>query len=72
MNTRLSSAFLLGVGILMASSVQNELLDCMYQVYIEELIKEINDATFVSVQADETTDITCRSQFVIILRCIKG
>ena len=38
---------------------------CMYQVYIEELINDINTANYVSLQADET-DITCRSQFVII------
>lgn len=51
--------------------IQNELLDCMYQVYIQESVKDINTATFVSVQADETTDIACKSQFVIILRYIK-
>jgi hypothetical protein len=52
--------------------IQNELLDCMYKVYIEELINDIKAANYVSLQADETTDISCRSQFVIILRYIKG
>jgi hypothetical protein len=53
-------------------TIQNELLDCMYQVYIEELTKDVNAANYVSLQADETTDITCQSHFVIILRYIKG
>lgn len=50
---------------------QNELLDCIYQVYIDEIRNELNNANFVSVQVDETTDVACRSQFVIILRYVK-
>ncbi|XP_065651258.1 SCAN domain-containing protein 3-like [Hydra vulgaris] len=51
---------------------QNEILECMYKVYIEEIKREIDKARFVSLQADETTDVSCRSQFVIILRYLKG
>ncbi|XP_065665457.1 SCAN domain-containing protein 3-like [Hydra vulgaris] len=51
---------------------QNEILECMYKVYIEEIKREIDKPRFVSLQADETTDVSCRSQFVIILRYIKG
>lgn len=50
---------------------QYDILQCMYEVYIEEIKKEIDDASFVSLQADETTDVSCRSQFVIILRYLK-
>lgn len=52
--------------------IQNELLDCMYSVYLEELKIDLHNVDFVSVQADETTDITCKSQFVIVLRYVKG
>ena len=41
-------------------------------MHIEELKKDISAIDFVAVQANETTDITCCSQFVIILRFIKG
>ncbi|XP_065667887.1 zinc finger MYM-type protein 1-like [Hydra vulgaris] len=41
-------------------------------IYIEEIKREIDKAKFVSLQADETTDVSCRSQFVIILRYLKG
>lgn len=51
-----------------SKTIQNELLDCMYQVYLDEVKSETEKANYVSVQADEMTDISCRSQFVIILR----
>ncbi|GLV33389.1 hypothetical protein CBL_20135, partial [Carabus blaptoides fortunei] len=50
---------------------KNGILDCMYKVYIEEIKSEIDKANFVSLQANETTDVSCRSQLVIILRYIK-
>jgi hypothetical protein len=53
-------------------TIQNELLDCMYQVYIEKLTKDVNAANYVSLQADETTDITCKSQFVINYAILRG
>ena len=55
-----------------SSTSQNELLDCMYDVYREELYNDVEHADFLAVEADETTDISCRSQFVIILRFIKN
>ena len=51
-----------------SKTVQNELLDCMYEVYRDKIKAEINNAKFVSVQADETTDSACKCQLVIILR----
>ena len=49
---------------------QNELLDCMLVIYHEKLAAEISKARFVAVQADETTDVACVSQCVIVLRYI--
>jgi hypothetical protein len=34
-------------------------------------MEEIQSANFVPIQADKTTDISCMSQFVILLRYIK-
>jgi hypothetical protein len=34
-------------------------------------MEEIQNANFVSIQADETTNISCMSQFVILLRYAK-
>jgi hypothetical protein len=43
----------------------------MYEIYKQTLMEEIQNANFVSIQADETTDISCMSQFVILLRYVK-
>jgi hypothetical protein len=43
----------------------------MYEVYKQTLIEEIQNANFVSIQADETTEISRMSQFVILLRYVK-
>ena len=51
-----------------SKTIQNELLDCMYEVYLDKVKAEINAANFVSIQADETTDVACKCQLVIILR----
>ena len=52
-------------------SIQNDLLSCMLKVYTEEITRKIKNSSYVSVQADETTDISCKYQFVIIVRYVK-
>ena len=54
-----------------SKSIQNDFLSCMLKVYTEEITREIKNSSCVSVQADETTDISCKSQFVIIVRYVK-
>lgn len=44
----------------------------MYTVYINEVKGELDSANYVSLQADETTDVSCKSQFVIVLRYVKN
>ena len=43
----------------------------MLKVYTEEITREIKNSSYVSVQADETIDTSCKSQFVIIVRFVK-
>jgi hypothetical protein len=43
----------------------------MNEVYKRTLMEEIQNVNFVSIQADKTTDISCMSQFVILLRYVK-
>ena len=54
-----------------SKSIKNDLLSCMLKVYAEEITREIKNSSYVSVQADETTDISCKSQFVIIVCYVK-
>jgi hypothetical protein len=50
-----------------STTIQNELLDRIYDVYREALQGDINTAMFVSVQADETTDISNKTQLFSVL-----
>ena len=54
-----------------SKSIQNDLLSCMLKIYTEEITMEIKNSSYVSVQADKTTDISCKSQFVIVVRYVK-
>ncbi|CAH2000627.1 unnamed protein product [Acanthoscelides obtectus] len=51
-----------------SKTTQNELLECMLDVYYEEVKKKIANSPFVAVIADETTDVACEFHLVIIFR----
>ena len=53
--------------------IQNELLDCIYEVYTDSMKSQLRNANFVVIEADETTvsDVSCRSEFVIIIRYVE-
>ena len=42
----------------------------MLEIHGQKLVFEISQAFFVAVQADETTDVACVSQCMIVLRYI--
>ncbi|XP_049441605.1 uncharacterized protein LOC125894323 [Epinephelus fuscoguttatus] len=50
-----------------SKTVQNELLDCMLSVLREYIIEEIRSADFVSIQGDETKDISTYCQLVLVI-----
>ncbi len=50
-----------------SETVQNELLDCILSVLRECIIGEIRSADFVSIQADETMDISTQCQLVLVI-----
>ena len=53
-----------------SKTVQNELLDCMLSVVRDYILEEVKNADFISIQADETTDISTHCQLVLVLRYI--
>ena len=56
-----------------SKTIQNELLDSIYEVYLDKVKSKIGQVNFVSVQADETMDVACKCQVVIVLRyTLKG
>lgn len=38
----------------------------------ERIIEEVKSASFVAIQADETTDVSTQTQLVLVLRYIDG
>lgn len=55
-----------------SKTIQNELLDCMLEVCREVIVEEINQADFVAVMADETTDVSHQSQLVLVFRYVNN
>lgn len=55
-----------------SKTIQNELLDCLLQIYRDQIRKEIKEAPFVAVMADDTTDVSEHTQMVIVLRYLLG
>lgn len=53
-----------------SSDIQNDLIESVKYVIQEIILEELKNADFVSIQADETTDVSCRAQFSIIVRYI--
>lgn len=51
-----------------SKSIQNELLDTTLTVCRKHIIAEILKVDFISIQADETIDTSCKTQMVLILR----
>ena len=54
------------------STIKNELLDIMYTVCIEHIKHEISEADYLSVMADDTTEISNDSQNVVVFRYLVG
>ncbi|XP_071058707.1 zinc finger MYM-type protein 1-like [Pseudochaenichthys georgianus] len=53
-----------------SKTVQNELLDCMLAVTKDYIMEEVKNASYLAIQADETTDISTHCQLVLVLRYI--
>ena len=53
-----------------SKSIQNDLLESILHVCKSKIKQEINDAQFVLVMCDETTDVHGRSQMVIVVRYV--
>lgn len=54
-----------------SSTIQNDLIDALTLTLNEHIQEELNACKFVSVQADETTDVSSCSQMCLIVRYIR-
>ncbi|XP_072395241.1 zinc finger MYM-type protein 1-like [Diabrotica undecimpunctata] len=55
-----------------SKTIQNELIECISGYINDNIISEIKNSPFFSLQIDDTTDITQMSQTSIILRCVNS
>jgi hypothetical protein len=54
-----------------SKEIQKDLLDCIFGVYQDVVSVEINNADFLGVIADETTDVSSKLQTVLAFRYVK-
>ncbi|XP_050066556.1 zinc finger MYM-type protein 1-like [Aphis gossypii] len=53
-----------------SSDIQNDLISCITSVLKTKISNELQKANCISIQADETTDVSCKSQMSIIFRYV--
>ena len=54
-----------------SKDIQKNFLDSFYEVHLPQVESEISSREFVSIQSDETTDVTWASQLAVVVRCVK-
>ena len=51
--------------------IQNDLINCLDSIIEDVILKEIDECTFMSVQVDETSDVSTKEQVSVIARLDK-
>ena len=51
--------------------IQNDLINCLDNIIEDEILKEIDECNFLSIQVDETTDVSTKEQLSMIVRLDK-
>ncbi|XP_063289993.1 zinc finger MYM-type protein 1-like [Pelobates fuscus] len=51
-------------------TIQNELLDCMFDVIRQVILQELKEAEFIAVQVNEITNMVIRTQSALVYRYI--
>lgn len=54
-----------------SSDIQNELIECINEIINQYILDEINKSEFLSIQADETTDVSTKAQLSVIFRYVR-
>ena len=51
-----------------SSDIQNDLIFCIDSIIEDQIVQEIKNCTFLSIQIDEATDVSTKEQLSIIIR----
>jgi hypothetical protein len=57
-----------GVFTGVSSDIQNDLIECIDSIIQDQIEKEIKECSFLSIQVDETTDVSTKEQLSVIIR----
>ena len=60
-----------GVFTGVSGDTQNDLIECIDSVIQDQIDEEVQQCTFLSVQVDETKDVSTKEQLSVIIRCDK-
>ena len=61
-----------GVFTGVSSEIQNDLIECIDSVIQDQIDKETENCRFLSIQVDETTDVSTKEQLSVIIRLDRG
>ena len=61
-----------GVFTGVSSDVQNDVIECIDSVIEDQINKEVSECQFLSIQCDETMDVSVKEQLSIIIRLDRG
>ena len=53
-----------------SSTIQNEILECILELYRKEIISQVSKTPFIAIIADETTDVAVKNQLSIVIRYV--
>ena len=58
--------------VYISSDAQNDLIECLDEAIQDEIDKEISECQFISIQYDETLDVSTKEQLCVIVRLDKA
>ena len=53
-----------------SATIQNEILECVLQIYKNKVIAQVSEAPFIAIITDETTDVSVQNQLSLVIRYI--
>ena len=54
----------------LSNRIQNDIIEAVAEVFQTDIRKDMNKASFVAAEVDETTDVTQKSQISVIFRYV--
>ena len=53
-----------------SATIQNEILECLLQIYTNKVISQVSEAPLIAIIADEITDVSVQNHLSLVIRYI--